>query len=239
MRNFSELSRGDHIAWKHVFRYRYHAIVESIDPVESTINLIGFWIEKPRKCITVKLIIKKVDLKKEKIYRIEYTNSHEPELVIDRAISHVGSAGYSVVTNNTYTFARWCKIGKHNPDIDYSDISGLRENVLPKAYGEVPVTDPGCLKLADHVSWKKPGYSHHGIVTDKTEDTITVTEYAPPKSKKIKGEILQKNYNIYDKCDFANMYLSKYTEDEDPSIVVKRALICVGQQGYHVLKKQL
>ena len=237
LRKFSELSRGDHIAWWSGFRYWYHAIVESIDPVESTVNLIGFWIEKPLKPITVRRITQKVDLKKEKIYRIEYTKSHDTEVVIDRAISRLGSAEYSVVTNNTYTFATWCKIGKHNHDIDYSVIRGVLGKVLPKAFDKVPITDAGCLKVADHIAWHRTGYWHHGIITNIEDDTITVTEFRNSGSEnkeKNKAEILQTKYDKWNIVE--NVYLFKYPVDEDPAIVVKRALLCIGQKGYHVLK---
>ena len=112
LRNFSEVCRGDHIAWWNGFRYRHHAIVESIDPVNSTISVIGFWIEKPLKPITVRRITHKVDWKKEKIYYMTYTKSHSAEVVVDGAISLLASVGYGVVTKNSYTFATWCKIGQ-------------------------------------------------------------------------------------------------------------------------------
>lgn len=42
-----------------------------------------------------------------------YAGNHDPEAIIDRAVSRFGLGNYHLICNNCQHFARWCATGKH------------------------------------------------------------------------------------------------------------------------------
>jgi hypothetical protein len=97
--------RGDHIK---VFRYFYFH--HAIDMGDGT--CIHFTGEPFKKFDSyIRRTDMDVFLKGGTMRIVEYDECKDPDEVVNTALSYVGMAGYHLIWNNCYHFARYCKTG--------------------------------------------------------------------------------------------------------------------------------
>lgn len=114
------MARGDHLVVPLVCGTTHHAI----DVGDGTVvHWSGIW-RSIEDTLPDTLVAKQNGMIRQESLELfsrglfvsirEYEESHDPEMVVARALSRLGETGYHLVENNCEHFACWCKTGVHH-----------------------------------------------------------------------------------------------------------------------------
>lgn len=116
------MARGDHIWVTRPLAYTHHGI----DCGDGTV--IHFTGEPGKKSDAAVAQTPMAEFALDSIVHLrEYSNKDDPQIVIDRAESKLGSKEYNLVTNNCEHFATWCCTG-HTASQQVRMVSSLTTN---------------------------------------------------------------------------------------------------------------
>ena len=138
--SFSQLQKGDHIAFERLKgSYWHHAIVEDVETENDAIKVIEYSnsakeflqdnSSPPKNPGKAKVRRYKYSGSQDGLYLIKHKNIEPADTVVCRAKSRLGEKKYHLLRNNCEHFALWCKTGISSSEQVENIEKTLRESV--------------------------------------------------------------------------------------------------------------